>query len=90
MFENVIEAMVDAGVALGLSREVAAELTLQTLSGSAKLLRETGEAPADLRAKVTSPNGTTAAAIARFESLDLRGVVAAATRAARDRSIELG
>lgn len=85
----VAEAMIDAGVALGLPREVATELTLQTLTGSAKLLRETGEHPADLRAKVTSPNGTTAAAIGQFESLDLRGIVAAATRAARDRSIEL-
>lgn len=85
----VAEALIDAGVALGLPREVASELTLQTLTGSAKLLRETGETPQDLRAKVTSPNGTTAAALATFESLDLRGTFAAATRAARDRSVEL-
>lgn len=86
----VVEAMIDAGVALGLPRETATALTLQTVTGAAKLLRETGEPPQDLRAKVTSPNGTTAAAIARFESLDLRGTFAAATRAARDRSVELG
>lgn len=85
----MVEAMIDGGVALGLPREVATELTLQTLTGAAKLLRETGELPEALRAKVTSPNGTTAAAIAQLESHDLRGAFAAATEAARDRSVEL-
>jgi pyrroline-5-carboxylate reductase len=85
----VVESMIDAGVALGLPRETATELTLQTLTGAAKLLRETGELPEALRAKVTSPNGTTAAAVAQLESHDLRGAFAAATKAARDRSVEL-
>lgn len=85
----VAEAMIDAGVALGLPRETASELTLQTIAGAAKLLRESGDLPEELRAKVTSPNGTTAAAIAEFEARDLRGTFAGATEAARDRSIEL-
>lgn len=85
----VVEAMIDAGVALGLPRETATELTLQTLTGAAKLLTETGEPPAVLRAKVTSPNGTTAAAVAQLEEHDLRGAFLAAMEAARDRSVEL-
>jgi pyrroline-5-carboxylate reductase len=85
----VVEAMIDGGVALGLPRETATELTLQTLTGAAKLLAETGELPEVLRAKVTSPNGTTAAAVAQLEGHDLRGAFAAATEAARDRSVEL-
>jgi len=85
----VVESMIDAGVALGLPRETATELTLQTLTGSAKLLRETGELPEVLRAKVTSPNGTTAAAVAQLEDHDLRGAFLAAMEAARDRSVEL-
>jgi pyrroline-5-carboxylate reductase len=85
----VAESMIDAAVALGLPRETATELTLQTLTGAAKLLRETGELPESLRAKVTSPNGTTAAAVAELESHDLRGAFTAATAAARDRSVEL-
>lgn len=85
----VVEAMVDAGVALGLPPETATALTLQTLTGAAKLLTETGEPAADLRAKVTSPNGTTAAALAQLESHDLRGAFRAALEAARNRSVEL-
>lgn len=85
----VVESMIEAGVALGLPRATATELTLQTLTGSAKLLRETGELPEALRAKVTSPNGTTAAAVAQLEGRDLRGTFLAAMQAARDRSVEL-
>lgn len=85
----VVEAMIDGGVALGLPREVATELTLQTLTGAAKLLRETGELPEALRAKVTSPNGTTAAAVNQLENHGVREAFRAATEAARDRSIEL-
>lgn len=85
----VVEAMIEAGVALGLPHATASELTLQTLTGAAKLLTETGERPESLRAKVTSPNGTTAAAIAQLEDHDLRGAFQAALRAARDRSVEL-
>lgn len=85
----VVESMIEAGVGLGVPRETAAELVLQTLVGSAKLLRETGETPGALRAKVTSPGGTTAAAIAQFEERQLPEIFVAAMTAARDRSIEL-
>lgn len=85
----VVEAMIDAGASLGLPRETATELTLQTLTGAAKLLTETGELPEVLRARVTSPNGTTAAALAQLEGHDLRGAFLAAMEAARDRSVEL-
>ena len=59
----VVEAMIEAGVHLGLPRDIATELVVQTMLGSAKLLRETGEHPTVLRERVTSPGGTTAAAI---------------------------
>ena len=59
----VVEAMIEAGVHLGLPRSTATELVVQTVVGSAKLLRETGEHPTVLREQVTSPGGTTAAAI---------------------------
>ena len=59
----VVEAMIEAGVHLGLPRSTASELVVQTVVGSAKLLRETGEHPTVLRERVTSPGGTTAAAV---------------------------
>ncbi|HNB00085.1 MAG TPA: pyrroline-5-carboxylate reductase, partial [Marmoricola sp.] len=59
----VVEAMIEAGVHLGLPRTTATELVVQTVVGSAKLLRETGEHPTVLRERVTSPGGTTAAAV---------------------------
>jgi pyrroline-5-carboxylate reductase len=86
----VAEAMVDAGVALGLPRDVAETLTYATLEGSAKMLRETGEVPAVLRAQVTSPGGTTAAAVSVLEAKAVRAAFIEALRAARDRSVELG
>lgn len=86
----VAEALVDAGVALGLTRDVARELVVQTVVGAGAMLRDSGDDAAALRAAVTSPNGTTAAAIAALESADLRGAFGAAARAARDRSVELG
>ena len=64
----VVEAMIEAGVHLGLPRSTATELVVQTVVGSAKLLRETGEHPTVLREQVTSPGGTTAAAIRELES----------------------
>lgn len=86
----VAEAMIAAGVELGLSEDVVSELVVQTLVGAAAMLRETGTGPAELRRQVTSPGGTTAAAIAQLEALGLRAAFAAAMTAARDRSIELG
>ncbi len=84
------EALTDAGVANGLSRDVAATLARQTIHGAGKLMVETGTEPAELRAGVTTPAGTTAAGLAQLEAGALRATVAAAVRAATERSIELG
>jgi pyrroline-5-carboxylate reductase len=86
----VAEALIDAGVALGLPRDVAETLTYATFEGSAKMLRETGEAPAVLRAQVTSPGGTTAAALAVLEQMAVRAAFGEALKAAHNRSLELG
>jgi len=84
-----VESMIEAGVAVGLSRENAAELAIQTLIGTAKLL-ETGMPPDKLREMVTSPGGTTAAGLGVFEQKGLKNIVTAVIEAARDRSKELG
>jgi len=83
------EAMIDAAVELGLDEETAAHMVTHTILGAATLMEVTGEHPESLRRKVTSPNGTTAAAIARLEELDVRDAVASALTAAHDRSREL-
>jgi pyrroline-5-carboxylate reductase len=85
----VVESMIEAGVHLGLPRSTAAELVVQTVVGSAKLLRETGEHPTVLREQVTSPAGTTAAAIRQLEDHKVRAAFLVALEAARDRSREL-
>ena len=85
----VLESFIAGGVQLGLDRELAHALALQTFIGSAQLIKETGESPEQLRANVTSPGGTTAAAIARFEELGLRDVLIAGQVACRDRAVEL-
>ena len=85
----VVEAMVEAGVHLGLPRSTATELVVQTMVGSAKLLRETGEHPTVLRERVTSPGGTTAAAVRQLEDHKVRAAFLTALEAARDRSREL-
>jgi pyrroline-5-carboxylate reductase len=84
------EAMVDAGVELGLEPEVAQTLTYETIEGAGRMLTRTGIDPATLRAQVTSKGGTTEAAIAVLEDADLRKTVAEAIAAARRRSQELG
>lgn len=89
-FFAFVEAMVDGAVALGLSPEDATQLTIQTIIGSAALLAQSGDSPKTLREKVTSPNGTTAAALASFSQSDLPETVAKAMRAAATRSQELG
>jgi pyrroline-5-carboxylate reductase len=81
----VVEAMIEAGVHLGLPRATASELVVQTVVGSAKLLRETGEHPGVLRERVTSPGGTTAAAIRELEDHKVRAAFLTALEAARDR-----
>jgi pyrroline-5-carboxylate reductase len=88
-FFAFVEAMVEGAVALGLSREDATTLTIQTIVGSAALLEESGDSPTILREKVTSPNGTTAAALASFSNDHLSEIVARAMKAAHDRSQEL-
>jgi len=104
-FFLMVEALVDAGVAAGLSRQVATDLTAQTMAGSAAMLLERmasdqgveGEAPgtrvdataAQLRATVTSPGGTTAAALRELERGGLRVAVDAAVQAAKRRSEQL-
>ena len=85
----VVEAMIEAGVHLGLPRSTASELVVQTMLGSAKLLRETGEHPTVLRERVTSPGGTTAAAIRQLEEHKVRAAFLVAVEAARDRSRSL-
>ncbi len=82
----VVEAMIEAAVHLGLPRATATELVVQTVVGSAKLLRETGEHPTVLREQVTSPGGTTAAAVRLLEEGKVRADFLAASEAARDRS----
>jgi pyrroline-5-carboxylate reductase len=84
------EALIDAGIKLGLSPQVSATLATQTLYGAAKLLTESDESPEELRRRVTSPGGTTAAGIAALEARDFRGALAACLEAARDRGRELG
>lgn len=85
----VVESMIEAGVHLGLPRTTATELVVQTVVGSAKLLRETGEHPTVLRERVTSPGGTTAAAIRQLEDHKVRAAFITAMEAARNRSQEL-
>lgn len=84
------EALVDAGVLNGLSRPVSKALVLQTLLGSARLLVETGDDPEELRAAVTSPGGTTAAALRVLESRAVRSALLEAVTAATERSRQLG
>ena len=82
----VVEAMIEAGVHLGLPRDLSTELVVQTMLGSAKLLRESGEHPTVLRERVTSPGGTTAAALRELEDHKVRAAFLSAMEAARDRS----
>ena len=88
-FFAFVEAMVAGAKELGLSQEDATTLTIQTIVGAAKLLDESGKSPTTLRENVTSPNGTTAAALASFGASDLNSMVAKAMKAASDRSQEL-
>ncbi|MDH6286697.1 MULTISPECIES: pyrroline-5-carboxylate reductase [Rhodococcus] len=89
-FFLVAEAMIDAGVGLGLTRATASELVVQTMVGSAAMLDRSGESATELRAAVTSPGGTTAAAIRRLEGNGLRTAFFDALEAAKIRSAELG
>ena len=88
-FFFVVESMNEAGVHLGLPRASAAELVVQTLVGSSKMLRETGDHPVVLREQVTSPGGTTASALRELENHRVRAAFLTAMEAARDRSRQL-
>ncbi|WP_405160415.1 pyrroline-5-carboxylate reductase [Nocardia sp. NBC_01499] len=89
-FFLVVEAMVDAGVGLGLTREVATQLVVQTMVGSAALLNESDQSAVELRAAVTSPAGTTAAAMRELERGGVRSAFLEALYAAKQRSAEQG
>ena len=89
-FFFLVEAMIDAGILLGLPRSLAADLIVQTAYGSAVMLRESGEHPVQLREAVTSPGGTTIAAVRELERHGVRAALIAALEAAHDRSVELG
>jgi len=88
-FFLLAEAMIEACILLGLSRDVATELIIQTMLGSAKMLRDTGKHPVELREMVTSPGGTTIAAIRHLEEAGVRAAFLNAIDAARQRSAEL-
>ena len=83
------EAMIEAGEAEGLPRDAAQALALQTVLGAARMLVESGEAPGELRQRVTSPDGTTQAALESFERDGFRDMVERAIHAARVRGGEL-
>ena len=85
----VVEAMIEAGVHLGLPRRPPPSWSSRPLVGSAKMLRETGSTPSVLREQVTSPGGTTAAAMRELENHKVRAAFLAAMEAARDRSRSL-
>jgi pyrroline-5-carboxylate reductase len=87
---RMIEAVAAAGERLGLTREQAMRLTLQTFVGASQLAARSEEPPSVLRERVTSKGGTTAAALAVLEAHDVSGIFAEALRAANDRSEELG
>lgn len=86
----VAEAMIDAGVSLGLTRAMATELASQTVHGAGALLTDSGLSPVDLRAAVTSPAGTTAAALREMEKYGLRHAVSEAVRASAAKSESIG
>ena len=86
----VAEAMIEAGVTAGLSRDVSSQLVVGTLLGSARMLAETGQDPGELRAAVTSPGGTTAAAVRMLEFKAVRSAFIEAVAAAVERSRQLG
>ena len=85
----VVEAMIEAGVVLGLPRPTATELVVQTLFGADTMMRETGQHPTVLREQVTSPGGTTAAALRQLDDHKVRAAFITAMEAASNRSHEL-
>ncbi len=89
-FYYVVEALLAAGQSCGLPEETTRALLIQTLYGSAKMLQETGLAPAELRRRVTSPNGTTMAAMTVLEESHTQQILLRAVQRATQRATELG
>ncbi|ACZ29438.1 pyrroline-5-carboxylate reductase [Xylanimonas cellulosilytica DSM 15894] len=85
----VLDALAEAGVAVGLSRDLASRLAVQTMLGSARLIAETGEHPALARERVTSPGGTTVQGLRALDEGGVRAAFIAAVEAARDRTNEI-
>ena len=88
-FFLLMQSMTQAGMALGLDEKTAKELSVQTAFGASLMATKSGKDPKTLRTNVTSPNGTTQAAIESFQDQNFEGIVASATRAAFDRAREL-
>jgi pyrroline-5-carboxylate reductase len=88
-FALLSEAMIEAGILLGLGREVSTQLVIQTMLGTAKLLRDEKMHPVELREKVTSPGGTTIRAVRELEQAGVRAAFLNAIQAAMERSREL-
>ena len=88
-FALLAEAMIEAGILLGVSREISTTLVVQTMFGTAKQLRDQGMHPVELRESVTSPGGTTIAAIRELEQAGVRAAFLNAIQAAMERSREL-
>jgi pyrroline-5-carboxylate reductase len=86
----MIEALTDGGIAAGLPAELAAELAARTTAGAAAMVLQTGETPAVLRERVTSPGGTTVAGLAVLNEKGFNNAVVEAVQAATRRSAELG
>lgn len=86
----VAEALIEAGVLVGLPRPTSTSLAVQTILGSARLLAESGQTPEELRAAVTSPGGTTAAGLRALEARGVRAAVLEAVAEATERSRQLG
>jgi pyrroline-5-carboxylate reductase len=88
-FYYLAEALIDAGVLLGLTRSLAEELIIQTAVGAGLMLRDSDDDPVRLRAAVSSPGGVTIAAVRKLEEGAVRGALMAAAEAGRDRSIAM-
>jgi len=89
-FFLMAESLIEAAAAIGLPRDMARKLVVQTMLGSGRLIQQSGEEPSQLRIKVTSPGGTTARALEQFEKGQFTELVKRAVKAAYDKARELG